>query len=356
VILSPDSPNVVRVIENTSNIITVAVAGSGGSGGSSPLPSLTAGSVIFSNGTTIAQDNVNFFWDDTNNRLGIGNNSPSHSLDVTGTTRLQGAVTAPSITGSLQGTSSFAISASWAPSINIYNTNGTLTGNRTVSGSSTLTFNTGGVTISNISTGAPLTITRNNDSNVGVNFVNSGYSTSAAGYIVVRNGGNFLINSTLEDLWLGVGGSSNWNNPSIALKKTTGNVIIGGTTDASFKLDVLGTTRFVGNSLVTGSLTITGSLNVTAGITSSLFGTASWAINATTASFASTASFAVSSSRAVTSSFALTASFVTGSEVYGPIGPNSVISASHAVTASYALNAGGDGGGAAALFNYYNFI
>ena len=37
------------------------------------LPSLTTGSVLFSNGTTIAQDNANFFWDDTNKRLSIGN-------------------------------------------------------------------------------------------------------------------------------------------------------------------------------------------------------------------------------------------------------------------------------------------
>jgi hypothetical protein len=40
------------------------------------LPSLTAGSVLFSDGTTIAQKNSNFFWDNTNNRLGIGTNIP----------------------------------------------------------------------------------------------------------------------------------------------------------------------------------------------------------------------------------------------------------------------------------------
>ena len=44
------------------------------------LPSLTNGSVLFSNGTTIAQDNSNFFWDDTNNRLGIGTASPTGRL------------------------------------------------------------------------------------------------------------------------------------------------------------------------------------------------------------------------------------------------------------------------------------
>lgn len=41
------------------------------------LPALTAGSVLFSDGSTIAQDNAKFFWDNTNNRLGIGTTSPS---------------------------------------------------------------------------------------------------------------------------------------------------------------------------------------------------------------------------------------------------------------------------------------
>ena len=48
------------------------------------LPSLTSGSVLFSNGSTIAQDNANFFWDDTNNRLGIGTTTPSDNLQVNG--------------------------------------------------------------------------------------------------------------------------------------------------------------------------------------------------------------------------------------------------------------------------------
>jgi len=50
------------------------------------LPSLTSGSVLFSNGTTIAQDNANLFWDDTNNRLGIRTASPEgviHIVDET---------------------------------------------------------------------------------------------------------------------------------------------------------------------------------------------------------------------------------------------------------------------------------
>lgn len=46
------------------------------------LPTLINGSVLFSNGTTIAQNNANFFWDNTNNRLGIGNNTPTSNLSI----------------------------------------------------------------------------------------------------------------------------------------------------------------------------------------------------------------------------------------------------------------------------------
>jgi len=48
------------------------------------LPTLTSGSILFSNGTTIAQKNSNFFWDNTNNRLGIGTNAPTDNLNVIG--------------------------------------------------------------------------------------------------------------------------------------------------------------------------------------------------------------------------------------------------------------------------------
>ena len=57
------------------------------------LPSLTSGSVLFSNGTTIAQKNANLFWDNTNNRLGIGTSSPSMTLDVSGRTNISYSAT-----------------------------------------------------------------------------------------------------------------------------------------------------------------------------------------------------------------------------------------------------------------------
>lgn len=52
----------------------------------SPIVNATAGSVLFAGtGGILQQDNSNLFWDDTNNRLGIGDTSPDFTLDVAGT-------------------------------------------------------------------------------------------------------------------------------------------------------------------------------------------------------------------------------------------------------------------------------
>lgn len=66
-------------------------AGGGGSmaiGGA--ITSATAGSVLFA-GTSgvLQQDNTNFFWDDANNRLGIGINNPTSTFHILGTQTLQ---------------------------------------------------------------------------------------------------------------------------------------------------------------------------------------------------------------------------------------------------------------------------
>jgi hypothetical protein len=54
--------------------------------GNVTIPSLTTGSVLFSGAAgLVSQDNANLFWDDTNNRLGIGTASPGTKLDIHGT-------------------------------------------------------------------------------------------------------------------------------------------------------------------------------------------------------------------------------------------------------------------------------
>jgi hypothetical protein len=55
---------------------------------------LTPGSVIFAGtGGALSEDNSNFFWDDANNRLGIGTNTPSATLHVAGTAQVDGNTT-----------------------------------------------------------------------------------------------------------------------------------------------------------------------------------------------------------------------------------------------------------------------
>jgi hypothetical protein len=52
-------------------------------GGTGTGTAFTAGSVIFAGASGVySQDNANFFWDDSNNRLGIGSNAPKAPLDV----------------------------------------------------------------------------------------------------------------------------------------------------------------------------------------------------------------------------------------------------------------------------------
>jgi hypothetical protein len=45
-------------------------------------PGFTTGSVIFQGASGLAEDNPNFFWDDTNNRLGILDNTPAYAFVV----------------------------------------------------------------------------------------------------------------------------------------------------------------------------------------------------------------------------------------------------------------------------------
>ncbi len=64
-------------IDNVANVDVTT------GGGGTPVTGGTVGSVLFvGTGSTLAQDNANFFWDDANNRLGIGTAAPGYGLDV----------------------------------------------------------------------------------------------------------------------------------------------------------------------------------------------------------------------------------------------------------------------------------
>jgi hypothetical protein len=68
-------------------------------GGTGTGTAFTAGSVVFAGASGVySQDNANFFWDDTNNRLGIGTTAPNSSIELLGAygRRMQSAGTSGS--------------------------------------------------------------------------------------------------------------------------------------------------------------------------------------------------------------------------------------------------------------------
>jgi hypothetical protein len=48
-------------------------------------PSGVSGAIQFSNGSAFASDAANLFWDDTNNRLGVGTNAPTNTFEIAST-------------------------------------------------------------------------------------------------------------------------------------------------------------------------------------------------------------------------------------------------------------------------------
>jgi hypothetical protein len=52
------------------------------------LGGFTGGSILFMEGIRVTEDNSNLFWDNSNNRLGVGTNTPNATLEVSGSTRV----------------------------------------------------------------------------------------------------------------------------------------------------------------------------------------------------------------------------------------------------------------------------
>jgi hypothetical protein len=70
---------------------TITLAGTLGvaNGGTGTATAFTAGSVVFAGASGVyTQDNANFFWDNANDRLGIGTATPGATLDVNGEVRI----------------------------------------------------------------------------------------------------------------------------------------------------------------------------------------------------------------------------------------------------------------------------
>jgi hypothetical protein len=205
---------------------------------------LTAGSVVFSgtNGV-LTQDNANFFFDDTNNRLGIGTTTPTAALDVAGAASVSGSLSFRTGAGAIQTTAN-----------NTLTLGGNTTGN--------IVLNSDGNDNVGIGTATP----------TGKLYVNGG---AAAGFISMfgaddfqfdgGTNGTFFFNNTF-----GAGGKTFIGQNTTDFTVVNGGSVGIGTSTPTANLDVAGAASVSGSlSFRTGA----GAIQTTANNTLTLGGT-----------------------------------------------------------------------------------
>jgi Head domain of trimeric autotransporter adhesin len=89
----PTAPGTKALRIDAAGNVSVADTTSGGASGltvgTTTISGGTSGAIPFNNAGVFGEDAAQLFWDNTNNRLGIGTNSPSVSLDVLGKIRVR---------------------------------------------------------------------------------------------------------------------------------------------------------------------------------------------------------------------------------------------------------------------------
>jgi hypothetical protein len=249
------------------------------------LPALTSGSVLFSNGTTIAQDNANLFWDDTNNRLGIGTATPAYSLDVIGSAKINNSIFGLGTTGNIlpfiaiAGTGTVVIGGT-SPNTPLLRFQGSplnffigstqvaqffsTTGNLLLQNGGTFTDAGYRLDVNGTARvqGALLAQTYRANTAEGLRIINDN------GYLGISNSAdttrNAFIQATSNQLILTAERPTSaiiFNSGGIVERMrllSNGNLLIGTTTDAGYKLDVNGTARVSGTTTITPA-TLTGS-------------------------------------------------------------------------------------------------
>ena len=90
--INPGANNQTLITDNSGNVTWVNTSSLGYTG--------TTGSLFFAGATgETSEDNAELFWDASNNRLGVGTNTPSNKLEVSGAIRSQGILNSDGTTG-----------------------------------------------------------------------------------------------------------------------------------------------------------------------------------------------------------------------------------------------------------------
>lgn len=241
--------------------------------GTTPIASGTIGRVLFQGTGNVLQQSSSLFWDNTNARLGIGTSTPLTPFDVISTdatillrnTSSTGFAGVNMLDDTNTLTGSFQIGGSGVGSglagnmfIGARKTNGNLLFVRGAAAtiSATLFGSTGNLAI-NTTTDAGFRLDVNGTARVSGNTTINAALTVAVSNLPVFN----LLDTLINHNWqLRSNGGSLWfiaNGANNVQFRTNGNVLIGTTTDAGFRLDVNGTARVTGNFNVSGGQGIT---------------------------------------------------------------------------------------------------
>jgi hypothetical protein len=176
---------------NIKTINGTSVLGSGDIVTPSTPPSGAAGAIQFTDGSAFASDAANLFWDDTNNRLGVGTNAP------TATTHIKGSGTTSATTALLVQNSAGVASLQVLDDTSVFNNGKGAVADNTAFGNRALINNTSG----NLNTAVGFEALQNNTSG-SFNTANGvrALRNNTSGTFNTANGVNALaVNTTAND-------------------------------------------------------------------------------------------------------------------------------------------------------------
>jgi hypothetical protein len=186
--------------------------------GTTPITSGTIGRVLFEGTGNVLQQSTNLFWDNTNNRLGVGTSTPANTLHLSAfnTTNSQVRI------GGLE-LQSFSLNNTWLADNVFYNGTNFVARNTGATGMFYFLANEGQFRL-NASVAGGTTL-----------------PTSNTVQLKINSNGTFAVGTNITEP------NNTYTGAKFIVFGSSGNVGINTTTDAGFRLDVNGTARISGD-------------------------------------------------------------------------------------------------------------